>query len=42
MFQMVHTMTEDSSKPTVIMLVGLPGSGKSTFAKSLKRNKKSS
>lgn len=40
MFQMVHTMTEDSSKPTVIMLVGLPGSGKSTFAKMFKEEQK--
>lgn len=40
MFQMVHTMTEDSSKPTVIMLVGLPGSGKSTFAKIFKEKQK--
>ena len=40
MFQMVHTMTEDQSKPTVIMLVGLPGSGKSTFAKIFKEKQK--
>ena len=33
---MLHTMKEDPNKPTVIMLVGLPGSGKGYFAQDFK------
>ena len=36
----LHTMVEDPNKPTVIMLVGLPGSGKSLFAQDFKEGQK--
>ena len=37
---MLHAMVEDPNKPTVIMLVGLPGSGKGYFAQDFKEEQK--